>query len=101
VETAERVRAGIRASSAAGAVVSVSIGVATYPDDAGSKAELLDKADWAMYVAKRAGRDQVVTFSSETPADGGRYARRDGGAGPHGDRAADHALAPAFPAVEP
>jgi diguanylate cyclase (GGDEF)-like protein len=101
VETAERVRAGIRASSATDAVVSVSIGVATYPEDAGSKAELLDKADWAMYVAKRAGRDQVVTFSREPPAGDGRYVPRDGGAGSHSDRAADRALAPASPALEP
>jgi diguanylate cyclase (GGDEF)-like protein len=101
VETAERMRAGIRASDAADDAVSVSIGVATYPDDAGSKAELLDKADWAMYVAKRAGRDQVVTFASEAPAGGGQYAAREGGAGPHGDRVADRALAPASSAAGP
>jgi hypothetical protein len=54
-----------------------------------------------MYVAKRAGRDRVVTFSSDTPAGDGRDARREGGAGPYADRPADRALAPASPAVEP
>ncbi len=101
VETAERVRAGIRATTAADAVVSVSIGVATFPADAGSKAELLDKADWAMYVAKRAGRDQVVTFAGQASAPGGRNAARVDMAAARGDRAPDRALAPAAPAVEP
>jgi len=73
VETAERVRAGIKAGSggSSGGGVSVSIGVATFPADAGSKAELLDKADWAMYVAKREGRDRVITFAGEAPAHAG------------------------------
>ena len=63
--TAERISAGIRAASAGDDGVTVSIGVATFPQDAGSKAELLDKADWAMYAAKRAGRDRVVAFGTE------------------------------------
>ena len=68
VETAQRIRAGIRADNADDGAMSVSIGVATFPSDAGSKAELLDKADWAMYAAKRAGRDRVVAFhSADTP----------------------------------
>jgi diguanylate cyclase (GGDEF)-like protein len=39
--------------------VTVSIGVATFPIDAGDKDELLQKADAALYAAKRAGRNQV------------------------------------------
>ena len=66
VDTAERIRSGIRAENTNDGAISVSIGVATFPDDAGSKAELLDKADWAMYVAKRAGRDRVVAFKGAT-----------------------------------
>lgn len=66
VDTAERIRSGIRAENTNHGAISVSIGVATFPDDAGSKAELLDKADWAMYVAKRAGRDRVVAFKGAT-----------------------------------
>jgi diguanylate cyclase (GGDEF)-like protein/excisionase family DNA binding protein len=67
VKTAERVRDGIRATNPSDAAISVSIGVATFPGDAKSKAELLDKADWAMYVAKRAGRDRVIAFKRARP----------------------------------
>ena len=60
---AERIRSEVAASSAAsGRPLSVSIGVTTYPEDADSRDELLDKADWAMYAAKRAGRDRVLAF---------------------------------------
>ena len=45
------------------AKLSVSTGVATFPDDAELKEELIDKADWAMYVAKRGGRNSVMSFS--------------------------------------
>ena len=38
--------------------------MASFPADAGLKEELLDKAEWAMNVAKRQGRDRVVTFAS-------------------------------------
>jgi diguanylate cyclase (GGDEF)-like protein len=67
-ETAERIRESIRVENANDGAISVSIGVATFPGDAGSKAELLDKADWAMYVAKRAGRDRVVAFKGGPPS---------------------------------
>jgi hypothetical protein len=67
LDVAERVRAGItQAQFGPGAdSLSVSIGVATCPQDATFKDELVDKADWAMYLAKRRGRDKVMTFSSE------------------------------------
>jgi diguanylate cyclase (GGDEF)-like protein len=67
LEVAERVRAGItRTQFGAGAdTLSVSIGVATCPGDATFKDELVDKADWAMYLAKRRGRNKVMTFSGE------------------------------------
>jgi diguanylate cyclase (GGDEF)-like protein len=66
IYTAERIRETIAADATSDDPVTVSIGVATFPTDAENKAELLDKADWAMYVAKRAGRDRVVAFSGET-----------------------------------
>ena len=67
LEVAERVRAGItQAQSGAGAdTLSVSIGVATCPQDATFKDELVNKADWAMYLAKRRGRNKVMTFRAE------------------------------------
>ena len=61
---AETIRAEIEAVSARhGRPLTVSIGIATSPDDATARDELLDKADWAMYAAKRAGRNQVLAFS--------------------------------------
>lgn len=40
--------------------VTVSIGVATYPDHAGDMASLIEAADKAMYEAKKGGRNRVV-----------------------------------------
>jgi len=40
--------------------VTTSVGVATYPHDAGSVDELIRAADGAMYRAKQAGKDRVV-----------------------------------------
>ena len=59
---AERIRERIREAgfTAHGTPLTVSIGVAGYPEDAGRREELLDKADRAMYLAKRRGRDQVA-----------------------------------------
>ena len=60
---AERIREEVEISSTlAGRPLSVSVGVVTCPDDAAAKDELLDKADWAMYAAKRAGRNRVLSF---------------------------------------
>ena len=52
--------------------ISASIGVANYPQDAASPAELFERADSALFTAKRAGRDRVMRFapapSSQPPA---------------------------------
>jgi len=40
--------------------VTVSIGIATFPTDAQKTSELLDKADWALYRAKKQGRMSEV-----------------------------------------
>jgi diguanylate cyclase (GGDEF)-like protein/excisionase family DNA binding protein len=67
LEVAERIRASIAALSSppGGEAPTVSIGVATLPGDATTKTELLDKADWAMYLAKRRGRNRCVRFGEE------------------------------------
>ncbi|MFA4965471.1 MAG: GAF domain-containing protein [Thermoleophilia bacterium] len=64
---AERVRERIRTAgfSADGRPLTVSIGVAAFPQDAQRRDELLDKADAAMYLAKGRGRDQVAAYSAE------------------------------------
>jgi diguanylate cyclase (GGDEF)-like protein len=61
---AERIRERLRAAgfTANGVPLTVSIGVAAYPDDGDRREDLLNKADWAMYLAKRRGRDQVAGF---------------------------------------
>ncbi|MGE0268868.1 MAG: GGDEF domain-containing protein [Candidatus Omnitrophota bacterium] len=42
--------------------VTVSIGIATFPADARKKDELIDKADWSLYKAKKQGRNRVCSF---------------------------------------
>ncbi|NPV27473.1 MAG: diguanylate cyclase [Firmicutes bacterium] len=45
--------------------VTVSIGIATFPQDAQTAQKLIDKADWAMYYAKRKGGNQISIFTPE------------------------------------
>ena len=47
-------------------VLSISLGVATFPDDAGDAHAMVRAADEALYGAKRAGRNRVV-IASESP----------------------------------
>lgn len=42
--------------------ITVSMGVAGFPQDAGTTSELIDKADTALYEAKRLGRNRVCIF---------------------------------------
>ena len=64
VEVAERIRQGVAALDLGGEDrgITVSIGTAAFPEDATLMEELVDKADWAMYLAKRKGRDRIVSF---------------------------------------
>jgi len=41
--------------------VTISLGTATFPDDAQGKAELVERADGCLYEAKRRGRNQTVS----------------------------------------
>ena len=40
--------------------VTLSLGVATYPDDAREKADIIARADQALYAAKHGGRNRTV-----------------------------------------
>ncbi len=64
---AERIREAVHAHRIkaydASLAVTISLGVAAFPDDAAQVDELMDKADWALYRAKRSGRNRVVGFS--------------------------------------
>jgi len=64
VDVADRVRTAIRDARGVeqrSAGMRCSVGVATFPQDAVDRAELLLAADRALYAAKRAGRDRVAT----------------------------------------
>jgi diguanylate cyclase (GGDEF)-like protein len=82
-EVAERIRLDIAAAQMVPdeqAHLTISIGIASFPADAAVKEELLDKAGWAMRLAKRRGRDRVITFAAgqtgDTPAEIGHVAGR-------------------------
>ena len=48
-----------------GGRLTVSLGIATYPMQAGSKSELIEHADQALYRAKGLGKNRVVVFGEE------------------------------------
>ncbi|MFI7575052.1 diguanylate cyclase [Micromonospora sp. NPDC049497] len=76
--------------------VTVSIGIAVYPDHAGTGQEVLDAADDALYAAKAGGRDtwrvatvpQAAPPAREIPVPGSPFPAPGGGAssGPHPPR---------------
>ena len=71
-KVAERVRERIAAHDFSEAApkagrISVSVGVATFPDDGADAEGLVRAADVALYAAKRAGRNRVV-LATDTPA---------------------------------
>ncbi len=48
--------------------VTISLGVASYPSDGKTAEELIDKADWALYRAKSAGRNCIIVFGEYNKA---------------------------------
>ena len=40
----------------------ISLGVASYPEDATTKSELIERADQALYMAKTGGRNRAVAW---------------------------------------
>jgi diguanylate cyclase (GGDEF)-like protein len=66
IALAERLRAAVEAADFQGIAVTVSIGVAEWRKGQGSTSAALDRADRALYDAKRAGRNRVA--SGHAPA---------------------------------
>lgn len=48
--------------------ITISIGISAYPSDGKTAEELIDKADWALYRAKSAGRNCIITFGAYNKA---------------------------------
>ena len=64
-EGLRQVIGGEKFSTAAGELpVTVSLGVASYPQDSNNKPDLIKAADEALYAAKKAGRNRVVRFNT-------------------------------------
>jgi diguanylate cyclase (GGDEF)-like protein len=68
-ELAERIRRSVEGSRfdirGGDMHITVSLGIASYPEDGGNLEVILDKADKAMYRAKQRGRNQVVMYAGE------------------------------------
>ena len=59
---AERMRTTISHTTIMNYTFTISIGVASFPEDAQNKEELVRKSDWALYKAKNEGRNKVITI---------------------------------------
>ncbi len=68
VAVAERIRRQVEASRWEGPAVTVSIGVASYPEHGVDMDGLIKAADDALYIAKRSGRNRVVVAGNVMPA---------------------------------
>ncbi len=69
LKLAERLRVAVEALTLPGLPrVTISLGVATFPENASSPNELVKRADDAMYCAKRGGRNQTVRWMPESAA---------------------------------
>jgi diguanylate cyclase (GGDEF)-like protein len=66
-EVAERIRARVAGQEFAGRRITLSIGIAEFPEHGQTAEEVISSADEALYEAKRAGRNRVVR-SGEKPA---------------------------------
>ena len=64
---AERIRKAIEAKEIQAydevLKATVSVGASTFPSDALNPTELIDKADWALYRAKKMGKNRVCSFA--------------------------------------
>jgi diguanylate cyclase (GGDEF)-like protein len=70
LEVGERIRRAVEAQvfHAGGKKLSstISVGIATYPDDVSNVNDLLEKADEMLYECKESGRNKVISYSSQS-----------------------------------
>jgi diguanylate cyclase (GGDEF)-like protein len=64
-EVASRLARALSAGRRQEELPSLSAGVASFPEDARSKDELMHKADMALYSAKRAGKSRVIVYGPD------------------------------------
>jgi diguanylate cyclase (GGDEF)-like protein len=64
-EVAERIRARVEEQQFAGRKITLSIGIAEFPDNGQTADEVISCADEALYAAKRGGRNRVVRASTK------------------------------------
>jgi len=70
LEVAEKLRRSIaegnleHGESQPGGRITISVGLASLPHDAGDQAKLVDSADAALYASKRGGRNRVTAFAA-------------------------------------
>lgn len=64
-EVAERIRARVEAHEFAGRRITLSIGIAEFPENGQTADEVISHADEALYAAKRGGRNRVVRAGSK------------------------------------
>jgi diguanylate cyclase (GGDEF)-like protein len=66
---AERIRQAVELKSIRAydeeLTATISIGIATFPDDANEPANLIDRSDQALYVAKHTGRNKVCVYKAK------------------------------------
>jgi diguanylate cyclase (GGDEF)-like protein len=69
LEMAERIRKAVEISHfdvrSGDASITVSLGIASYPEDGGNLEIILEKADKAMYRAKQRGRNRVIPYTGD------------------------------------
>ncbi|HET6778310.1 MAG TPA: diguanylate cyclase [Gemmatimonadales bacterium] len=66
-EVAERIRARVESQEFAGRKITLSIGLAEFPENGQTADEVISSADEALYAAKRNGRNRVVRAGEEKP----------------------------------
>jgi diguanylate cyclase (GGDEF)-like protein len=66
-EVAERIRDGVASQEFHGRRITLSIGIAEFPNHGQTADEVISSADEALYAAKRAGRNRVVRAGTKGP----------------------------------